>query len=413
MAHQYNAPNGSPSTIEGAGSSQMNTFFWWKKAIIESRKEQFFMPLADTITMPKHMGKEIKVYVYVPLLDDKNLSTQGIDAQGATLTGASGANPGYGNLYGSSKDIGKITDKLPTLTENGGRVNRVGFTRLQRSGSIQKFGFFTEFTKESLDFDSDSELYGHMSREMVTGAVQLTEAVLQADLLAAAGVVHYPGSATSHATVTGEGTEANRTVVKYDDLMRLSIILDNNRTPKQTKVINGSRMIDTVTISAGRIMYVGSELIPLLRKMVDPFGDAAFMPVQKYGAAGTILNGEIGTIDAFRIIVVPEMLNWTGEGAAATGANPGYRTGTPHGGTGTRYNVYPMLVIGEAAFTTIGFQTDGKTVKFDITTKMPGKETADRNDPYGETGFSSIKWYYGFMVLRPERIAIIKTVAPL
>lgn len=73
-----------------------------------------------------HFGKEIRFYVYVPLLDDRNLSDQGIDAQGAVLTGASGANPGYGNLYGSSKDIGKITDKLPMLTENGGRVNRVG-----------------------------------------------------------------------------------------------------------------------------------------------------------------------------------------------------------------------------------------------------------------------------------------------
>ena len=41
----------------------------------------------------------------------------------------------------------------------------------------------------------------------------------------------------------------------------------------------------------------------------------------------------------------------------------------------------------------------------------PGKETADRNDPYGELGFMSIKCYYGFMVLRPERIALIKTIA--
>jgi N4-gp56 family major capsid protein len=72
-----------------------------------------------------------------------------------------------------------------------------------------------------------------------------------------------------------------------------------------------------------------------------------------------------------------------------------------------------MLVIGDQSFTTIGFQTDGKTTKFDMTTKMPGKETADRNDPYGETGFSSIKWYYGILILRPERIALIKTVAPL
>lgn len=411
MAHQYNAPNTTPSSIEGAGSSQMNTFWWHKKAIVEARKEQFFSQLADTISMPKHFGKEIKVYVYVPLLDQRNLNDQGIDANGAVLTGASGANPGYGNLYGSSKDVGAITGKLPSLTENGGRVNRVGFTRLQRSGNLTKFGFFTEFTKESLDFDSDSELYSHMSRELVTGAAQLTEAVLQADILAAAGVVHFAGAATTNGTVTGEG--ATPSVVDYEDLMRLSIILDENRTPKQTKVLVGSRMSDTKTVSAGRIMYIGSELIPLIRKMEDTFGDPAFIPVHQYASADVLLNGEIGRVDAFKLIVVPEMLNWTGAGAVASGANLGYRTGTPYGGSGTRYNVYPMLVIGEASFSTIGFQTDGNSVKFDITTKMPGKETADRNDPYGETGFSSIKWYYGFIALRPERIAIIKTVAPI
>lgn len=58
-----------------------------------------------------------------------------------------------------------ITTRLPALTENGGRVNRVGWTRKELVGSIAKFGFFTEFTQESFDFDSDSELYGHLSRE--------------------------------------------------------------------------------------------------------------------------------------------------------------------------------------------------------------------------------------------------------
>jgi N4-gp56 family major capsid protein len=70
-----------------------------------------------------------------------------------------------------------------------------------------------------------------------------------------------------------------------------------------------------------------------------------------------------------------------------------------------------MLCIGSGAFTTIGFQTDGKTVKFVITHKRPGRETADRHDPYGEVGFYSIKWYYGYMGLRPERIALIKSAA--
>lgn len=397
----YNAPNGTASDIDAGGSSsQMQTFFYLKKALITARKEQYFSPLASTINMPKNYGKTIKTYEYIPLLDDRNVNDQGLDAAGATLAN--------GNLYGSSKDVGNITSKLPTLTENGGRVNRVGFTRIQREGSIFKFGFFTEFTQESMDFDSDAELMDHLSRELMNGAVQLTEAVLQKDLLAAAGVIVYAGAATSNGTVTAEG--AGAAIVSYANLMRLDQILTDNRTPKQTTVITGSRLIDTKTLPAARVMFIGSELVPVIKGMRDLFNERAFIPIQHYADAGTVLNGEIGTVDAFRIVQVPEMLHWAGVGATV-GTNPGYRT-TVVGGN-TKYNVYPMLVLGEDSWTTIGFQTDGKSVKFAVMTKMPGKETADRNDPYGETGFSSIKWYYGIMIKRPERIGLVKAVAPL
>jgi len=393
----YNAPPTTKSGIDtGGNANQMNTFYYLKKAIIDARKDQYFMPLADVVSMPKNFGKTIKVYQYVPLLDDRNVSDQGIDASGVTISN--------GNLYGSSRDVGTITGKLPTLTENGGRVNRVGFTRLQREGSIYKFGFFTEFTQETMDFDSDAELMSNLSRELTNGAVQLTEAVLQKDLLASAGVIVYAGAAAANGDVTAEGSTP--TIVSYSNLMRLDQILTDNRTPRQTTVITGSRLIDTKTVAACRVMYIGSELVTLVKGMKDQFNNPAFISVQHYGDAGTILNGEIGSIDQFRIIQVPEMLHWDGVGANV-GTNPGYRA------SGGKYNVYPMLVIGDDSFTTIGFQTDGKTVKFSVTTKMPGNETADRNDPYGETGFSSIKWYYGFLCKRPERIGMIKTVAPL
>lgn len=401
----YNAPaEGSKSSIDSANSDQMNTFFWLKKALIESRKEQYFMPLSSTVNLPKHFGKTIKSYHYMPLLDDRNINDQGIDATGATIQN--------GNLYGSSKDIGTITGKLPTLTENGGRVNRVGFTRLEIEGSIHKFGFFYEFTQESLDFDSDDGLKDHLARELMNGAVQLTEAVLQKDLLAAAGVTLYAGAATDDDEITGEevgGVEAS--IVSYDNLVRLDQILNDNRTPRQTKVITGSRNIDTRTIAGGRVMYVGSELVPLLKRMTDYFGNPAFIPVQHYADAGTPLNGEIGSVDAFRIVVVPEMLHWAAAGAVVDD-NPGYRTSID-AASDERYDVFPMFVVGDQSFKTIGFQTDGKSVKFTVTTKMPGRETADRNDPYGETGFSSIKWYYGVLIERPERLALIKTVAPI
>lgn len=405
----YNAPaEGQKSSIDSSTSDQMNTFHWLKKSIITARKEQFFMPLASVVNMPKYFGKTIKVYEYIPLLDARNINDQGIDATGAVIAN--------GNLYGSSKDIGTITGKLPVLTENGGRVNRVGFTRIQREGSIHKFGFFYEFTQESLDFDSDDMLKDHLSRELLTGAVQLTEAVLQKDLLSSAGVILYAGAAVSKGTITGEvDTAADpdipASVVSYRNLMRLDQILTDNRTPTSTTIITGSRMTDTKVIGATRVMFVGSELVPLLKGMKDLFDEKAFIEVQHYGDAGTLLNGEVGSIDKFRIVQVPEMLHWAGAGAVATAANPGYRT-TNVGGT-EKYDVFPMLVVGDDSFTTIGFQTDGKSVKFNVMTKMPGKETADRNDPYGETGFSSIKWYYGFLVKRPERLGMILTVAPV
>ncbi len=394
MSMEYKNP---PATASNIGPQSV-THYHIKKALVTARQQQFFTQLASVENMPKHFGKTIKVFEYIPLLDDRNVNDQGLDAAGSVITN--------GNLYGSSRDIGAITAKLPTLTENGGRVNRVGFTRVERSGSLIKLGFFTEFTKESLDFDSDDELFSHISTELLNGAVEISEALLQKDLLLGAGTVMYAGAATNNGTITGEG--ASPSVVSYSLLSRLSLLLDDNRTPKSTKVITGSRLVDTRTIQSGRVMYIGSELLPMLEKIQDYFSNAAWIPVHKYADAGNVLVGEAGAIGPWRFVVVPEMMYWDGVGATATGANQGYRVGA-----GTKYNVYPMLAVGGDSFSTIGFQTDGKVVKFDITTKMPGKETADRNDPYGELGFSSIKWYYGSLIKRPERIAVVKTVAPI
>ena len=421
--NMYNAPSSSASGTASDIGPQARTDYYYKKAIIAVRDMQYFMPLADVRAMPKHMGKKIKQDVYVPLLDVRNTGDQGIDAAGTALVagtwsawnasgvlqntnyaneGAAVTAAGVGgevaindqNLYGSSKDTGTITSKIPALTENGGRVNRVGFTRIQIEGDLYKRGFFTEYTQESMDFDSDSELLMHITEEALVGANELTEAELQADLItnaSANGTAYFMGG-TTKLTVDE--------VVTYTDLMNLSIALDNNKTPKQTKVIAGSRMVDTKTINGGRVMYVGSELIPVLKAMVDLHNAPAFVSVEKYSDAGNTMLGEIGSIDQFRIIVVPEMQFDEGGGASAADTAGNGQNGA---------DIYPMLVVGDGAFTTVGFQTDGKSVKFAVNHKKPGKEIASLDDPYGEVGFYSIKWYYGFMALRPERLGIIWT----
>ncbi|WP_225784516.1 N4-gp56 family major capsid protein [Xenophilus sp. Marseille-Q4582] len=464
MTQAYNAPPASASSI----GPQIRTDFYIKKALIEADKEKYFSQLADVTSMPKHHGKKIKRFHYIPMLDDANLNDQGIDAAGVTISASSysvtmplvstftveadataaaaavnaveagtavksgSASPwtvtvskrvskfttdvlsaavvaalpgsfraqGSGNLYGSSKDVGTISGKLPTLGEHGGRVNRVGFKRKELEGTFEKFGFFDEYTQESLDFDTDEELDQHVHREMIRGAHEITEDALQIDLLSSAGVVVYAGAATSNA-----GMDAT-SLVTYGDLMRTSILLDNNLTPKYTKMITGTRFVDTKVIPGARVAYIGSELLPTLRAMKDLHNEPAFIPVERYAAGGNVLRGEVGSIDAMRFVVVPEMMKWAGEGAPVGNNTDTYETNG-------RFDVFPILIVGAESFTTIGFQTDGKSVNFKILHKKPGEATADKNDPYGETGFMSIKWYYGFMALRPERLALIKTVAKL
>jgi len=445
MARMYN--DGTNSTI---GATQLQDFYYQKKALIDLKKEVFFGPYASVTGMPKNMGKTIKRYHYLPMLHDRNLNDQGIDAAGALLVStkfyafSNGAvvpsdlvllnaagfaeeatcrtaiaaavtasritqliadsyavTLGTGNLYGSSKDIGTIAAKLPALSEVGGRVNRVGFKRIELEGTFDKFGFFDEYTQESLDFDTDSELAEHVNREMLRGAQEMTEDALQIDIINHVGVHSFAGIATDKAGISGN--TGGLCEVTYADLSALSIELDNNRCPKETKIISGTRMVDTKVIPAARALLIGSEMIPTIERMTDHFTNAAFIPAAHYAAGTDLLNGEIGTIGQFRIVVVPEMMHWDGKGATVT-TNAGYLV------TGDKYNVYPMLVIGSESFTTIGFQTSGKTTKFTIYHKKPGEATADRTDPYGETGFMSIKWYYGFMCLRSERLALIYSV---
>lgn len=467
MTQKYNNPHSSPSSI----GPQIRIDTWKRKALTEAMREQVFQPLADVTMMPRHSGKTIKQFMYIPLIDDRNVNDEGIDAAGAiiqathkyvtlpgaTLTGFADATaatdaaaainaieagvataagtavtvtktllrnatdvqaaavesavPGStsrsqsGNLYGSDRDIGTIPDKMPIVGEEGGRVNRVGFTRVEIEGTFEKYGFFREYTQESLDFDTDDQLQEYVNYEMLRGASKVTEDLLQLDLIQAAGTVKYSGAtSTSFATMDADAR------VTYGDLIRLGIELDKNYTPKKTTVITGSRMIDTKVIPAARYLFIGSELLPDLMQLKNWHNEPAFIPVEKYGAAaGYLANNEAGSIAGFRVIVNYDMMKHAGRGAETDST-----TELTHYNTNGKLDIFPMLAVGDQSFTTIGFQaSNASSAKFTTYVKKPGIDTVGRDDPYGELGLMSIKWYYGFLATRPERIAIQWTTARL
>ena len=407
--HLYNDPAGyrtgtaTPSTI----GPQLVDFMFIKKALAEQAKEIVFSNMSSTIEIPKHTGTAIKRYVDVLMLDDKNINDQGIDAAGQT--GALSKNPN-GNLYGSSRDIGVIADRLPALGEQGGRVNRVGFKRLTIQGTMQKYGFFYEFTQDALNFDTQADLLQNMSREAVRGATQLQEAMLQKDLLDNCGTVYVPGTGFADwdtDTATSLKASVDDTAIPtYKDFMKFKLMLDDLRVPGSTSMFTGTRYIDTKTIPSARFAFISNALLPMLEQVKDFNNQPAWVPVEQYAAGGYTHPKEVGKIGNFRFIVVPEALYWGGAGAAPA-------QNSIHRATNNKLDVYPILVIGEDAFTTIGFQTNGRDGKIKVMTKMPGLETASFDDPYGSRGFTSMQWWYGFLAQRPERLACMYTVAEL
>lgn len=407
--HLYNDPAGyrtgtaTPSTI----GPQLVDFMFIKKALAEQAKEIVFSNMSSTIEIPKHTGTAIKRYVDVLMLDDKNINDQGIDAAGQT--GQLSKNPN-GNLYGSSRDIGVIADRLPALGEQGGRVNRVGFKRLTIQGTMQKYGFFYEFTQDALNFDTQADLLQNMSREAVRGATQLQEAMLQKDLLDNCGTVYVPGTGfadwDTDTTTSLKASVDDTAIPTYKDFMKFKLMLDDLRVPGSTSMFTGTRYIDTKTIPSARFAFISNALLPMLEQVKDFNNQPAWVPVEQYAAGGYTHPKEVGKIGNFRFIVVPEALYWGGAGAAPA-------QNSIHRATSNKLDVYPILVIGEDAFTTIGFQTNGRDGKIKVMTKMPGLETASFDDPYGSRGFTSMQWWYGFLAQRPERLACMYTVAEL
>jgi len=399
---------GAPSTVDGAaGNGQLTQYHYNKKAIIDIKDEMILSQMSGTMAQPKHKGKEVVKHRYVPLLSDENnnAGNVGIDAAGVEYAG--------GNLYGSSRGTGFITGKLPDLGEDSGRVNKVSFSRKEVRGNIVNRGFFFEWSKDEVNFDSDKKFKQHVTTEAVRGANQINEDVLAIELINGAGVNYYAGVATTDATIDASS------VPTIQDLIRLDTELDNNKCPRDTKVITGSTLTDTKTVAAARYMFISPDVKMDFMAIKALNGvDDAFVPANQYEAATgnkkmiKTIHGEIGKVGPFRIVVHPKMVKLSDASGAAVGAAwTSNVTNDPFRNDGSKFEVYANLVVGSEAFTHIGFEFGAGTAgKFDVTTKSP-EELRSKENPYGKTGMTVIEFWNGILIERPEWIAVYKTCA--
>ena len=429
MSMKFNQGGFNPAT--SSYGAQINDKFWSKVAIMESRKKRVFSQLGDKLVQPKNYGDKLVKYHELPIIHKLNINDQAIDANGVSLvknkwyaydnaramTGntagyatkelakaAAGANgsikSGNGNLYGGDTDFAVIKGSFPVLSEEGGKVNAVGMKRLLLEATISEFGFHVPFTKKMLDMDTEAGLLARISREVGEAQGEIREKQIAAGLLTASEVNRvFAGDASTIAEM-GAGD-----VVSFQDIRGTEQSLKLARSPKQTKMIDGSTKIGTVVVGAGYSAFVGQELFPVLEDM-EHGGVKVWRPVESYAAAGTVMMDEIGKISSTRFVEVEDMIKYGGAGALTTDATDDIGVDNMYV-SGTNYDVFPILYVGSDSFGTIGFEGDVARVN----TVMP---TADaHNDVFGKKGVVAISWYHGLLIYRPERIRQILTVAKL
>jgi len=433
MSQSFNSGGFTSSATNSSLGRQINDKYWSRTAVIEAKKNKVFSQLGDKLTQPKNYGDTIVKYHEIPILDDRNVNDQGIDANGVTLTagtyyaydvsgnmvttghdaadglgfttlvkaktaaGAAGSvKTGNGNLFGSSTDLLVQNGAFPLLNEEGGMVNRIGMKRLLIEAKVSEFGFYIGFTKKSLDMDTDNGLLAKYSRQVGIAQGDVREAQIRNSLISASEVNRvYAGDATSMATL-GAGD-----ILSFSDLRLMDKALKDARCPKSTKLIDGSSKIGTTVIGKARYVYVGQEALATLEDMQHNTKDV-WTPVEMYAAAGQIAMDEIGRIGPFRFIEVEDMPVYVGVGASAADStddtDAANRYTTLDGAGVQHYDVFPILFVGSGSFATVGFEGDVARVQ----TVMPKADAY--NDPYGQRGSVAISWYYGIMFLQPSWI---------
>mgnify|MGYP003537407266 FL=1 len=429
MSMKFN--NGGYNPATSSLGAQINDKFWSKVAVKEARKKRVFSQLGDKLVQPKNYGDTLVKYHELPIIHKLNINDQAIDANGVrlvknkwyaydnagamtgdangyatkelakTAAGATGSiKSGNGNLYGGDTDFAVIKGSFPSLNEEGGKVNAVGMKRLVLEAKVTEFGFHVPFTKKMLDMDTETGLLARISREVGEAQGEIREKQIAAGLLSASEINRVLSGSASTIAEMGAADK-----VSFTDIRGMEQSLKLARSPKQTKMIDGSTKIGTVVIGAGYAAYVGQELLPVLEDMVHA-GINVWKPVESYAAAGTIMEDEIGKVSSTRFIEVEDMIKYGGAGASSTDGVNDTDVENMYV-TGGKYDVFPILYVGSDSFGTIGF--DGDVAR--VNTVMP---TADaHNDPYGKKGVVAISWFHGILVYRNERIRQILTTAKL
>jgi N4-gp56 family major capsid protein len=342
-----------------------------------------------------------------------DVSESSIEAGIAAGTIRSGA----GNIVGGDAAFAVASGSIPELPEEGGVVNLLNSSSKLVTAPVTFHGIGHKYTVRSVELDSRKGQVAQKIKDLSRATHELKEIQVMNAVIAATEANRMCASMTACSI----GGMKAPDILTYDALTAFEMELLRNDVPLETTLISGTTKIDTRTVEDGYVALINRELVPTLRKLKGPDGvTLAFKEKSTYAAGTELLDGEVGAVGSFRFVVVPDLQKYAGAGAEAVpyaddeaAQADGYANkaegdkavANAHK-SGGYYDVFPIIVIGDDSFSTVGFTDKNVTARH-----IP--PVADvYNDMHAQVGGVASSWTFGFLNYRPERLRQLIVTAP-
>ena len=231
--------------------------------------------------------------------------------------------------------------------------------------AIDEYGAFSVITDKVEDLHEDMIL-DSIAEEMGKQVASTKELISWQTVRGGTQVV-YSGTATSRATVED--------VVNINQVRAGVAVLKGNHGNMVTQRLAASQNYATEPVGASYVIAGHTD------QQYDWEDLDGFTPIEKYGQVKPLCEYEIGKVKDARIVLTPQLQPFYGAGSATT-------TGVLSR-DGAAVDVYASILMAKEFW---GTTTLSGTDSVRVEVQPPGKPTKD--DPLGQRGFASWKFYY-------------------
>lgn len=280
--------NGSNST---AGANTV-VHYYDRAGIKAANRTNVYGQFVSRKDMPTKMGKTFKISKFLHMYD-------------RALNDAEFASKGF--MTSRTADEVSLALTNASLSEGAGAVNKRSIQKVTVETTLARYGEMIDYTDE-VDLFSEDYIQVKYREELGELANSRMEDLIQLDMLGTPTKM-FTGSAISLGTIgdsiATNGSEDAEWVADYD-LVRAAVRkLTRNRAKKNTSIVTGSTKIDTRTIAKSYYAIIGPDVKTDLENVVR--GSTyerkfEWVPVEKYGDAANLAEGEVGYMYQVRFI---------------------------------------------------------------------------------------------------------------